>query len=49
MKKTTSSINIEPKYEASTAIKLEREKLQKVLEKQEIKVKLQIDYECMIE
>ena len=33
----------------STAIILEREKLQKLLEKQENNIKLQIDYECMIE
>ena len=33
----------------STAIKLEKEKLHKLLEKEENNVKLQIDYECKIE
>ena len=33
----------------STAIILEREKLQKLLEKQENNIKLQIDYECKME
>ena len=33
----------------STASILEREKLQKLIEKQENNIKLQIDYECMIE
>ena len=51
MKKNTSASNLEPKnnLQTSTAILLEREKLQKILEKQETKVRLQIDYECMIE
>ena len=51
MKKNTSASNLEPKINlpTSTAILLEREKLQKILEKQENKVKLQIDYVCMIE
>ena len=51
MKKNTSASNLEPKINlpTSTAILLEREKLQKILEKQENKIKLQIDYECMIE
>ena len=51
MKKNTSASNLEPKIklQTSTAILLEREKLMKLLEKQENKVKLQIDYECMIE
>ena len=51
MKKNTSASNLEPKLklQTSTAILLEREKLMKLLEKQENKVKLQIDYECMIE
>ena len=35
--------------ESSTAIKLEREKLRILKEKQELNVKLQIDYECMRE
>ena len=51
MKKNTSALTIKPtiKLQKSTAILLEREKLQKLIEKQENKVKLQIDYECMIE
>ena len=51
MQKNTSATNLEPKMnlQQSTAIIIEREKLQKLLEKQENKVKLQIDYECMIE
>ena len=51
MKKNTSATNINPKMnlQTSTAIILEREKLHKILEKQENNVRLQIDYECMIE
>ena len=33
----------------STAIKLEKEKLRKIRERQEINMKLQIDYECGLE
>ena len=36
-------------YNQSTAIKLEKEKLHRLLEKEENNVKLQIDYECKIE
>ena len=52
MKKNTSATNLNPRMniqQPSTAILLEREKLQKLLQNQENKVKLQIDYECMIE
>ena len=51
IKKNSSALDINPsmKLQQSTAIILEREKLQKLIEKQENKVKLQIDYECMIE
>ena len=51
IKKNSSALDINPsmKLQQSTAIILEREKLQKLIEKQETKVKLQIDYECMIE
>ena len=45
IKKNISENNLN----TSTAILLEREKLHKLLLKQETKVKLQIDYECMIE
>ena len=33
----------------STAIKYEREKLKKLKERQEINIRLQIDYECAME
>ena len=51
MRKNTSALNLEPKtnLKTSTAILLEREKLQKILKNQENKVKMQIDYEYMIE
>ena len=51
MRKNTSALNLEPKtnLKTSTAILLEREKLQKILKNQENKVKMQIDYELMIE
>ena len=52
MKKNVSATNLNPKMnlpQTSTAVILEREKLQKLLKNQENKVKLQIDYECMIE
>ena len=49
-KKNFSVENLEPKFrEQSTAIKLEKEKLHKLLEKQENNIKLQIDYECKME
>ena len=35
--------------ETSTAIKFEREKLKKLKERQEINIRLQIDYECAME
>lgn len=47
MKKNFSDGNL-PQSQ-STAIKLEKEKLHKLLEKEENNVKLQIDYECKIE
>ena len=49
MKKNMSMENMEPKFQESTAIKLEKEKLHKLLEKQENNIKLQIDYECKME
>ena len=33
----------------STAIKAEKERLKKMRERQEINIKLQIDYECLLE
>ena len=47
MKKNFSAGNLD--QSESTAIKLEKEKLHKLLEKEENNVKLQIDYECKIE
>ena len=48
-KKNSSYGNLDTYGESSTAIKLEREKLRKLKEKQELNVKLLIDYECMRE
>jgi hypothetical protein len=45
-KKNTSCGAFDSYGESSTAIKLEREKLKKLKEKQENNVRLQIDYEC---
>ena len=52
MKKSSSMGAFEPGGEeggTSTAIKYEREKLKKLKERQEINIKLQIDYECTLE
>ena len=50
MKKNMSAENLDSNiYNQSTAIKLEKEKLHRLLEKEENNVKLQIDYECKIE
>ena len=49
IKKNASSGTLDTYGESSTAIKLERERLRKLKEKQELNVKLQIDYECMRE
>ena len=50
MKKNMSAQNLDSNiYNQSTAIKLEKEKLHRLLEKEENNVKLQIDYECKIE
>ncbi len=50
-KKSSSvgSMNMTSSAEQSTAIKAEREKLKKMKERQEINIKLQIDYECTLE
>ena len=49
IKKNSSYGTLDTYGESSTAIKLERERLRKLKEKQELNVKLQIDYECMRE
>ena len=48
-KKNQSYGTLDTYGESSTAIKLERERLRKLKEKQELSVRLQIDYECMRE
>ena len=48
-KKNSSYGNLDTYGESSTAIKLEREKLRRLKEKQELNVKLLIDYECFRE
>jgi hypothetical protein len=51
MKKSASSGAFEPGggNGGTTAIKLERERLKKLKERQEINIRLQIDYECAME
>ena len=48
-KKNSSYGTLDTYGESSTAIKLERERLRRLREKEELNVKLQIDYECMRE
>ena len=52
MRKSSSMGTFEPGGDgggSSTAIKFEREKLKKLKERQEINIRLQIDYECAME